>query len=42
MNSAIYGRAMGNLKNRFDVKLVSNNSKMYTKTKLYVAQNIWW
>ena len=39
MNNATYGKTMENLGNRIDVKLV-NNFKMYSKTKLYVAQDI--
>ena len=39
-NKAVYGKAIKNLKNRINVKLVSSN-KMNIKTKLRVAKNIW-
>ena len=42
MNNTIYGKAMENLRNRIEVKLVTNKKKrplrMYLKTKLYFAQ----
>ena len=44
MNNAIYGKTMKNLRNRIDVKLISNEKKLfkiYIKAKLYVALNIW-
>ena len=43
MNNGIQGKTIKNLRNRIDVKLVNNQKlfKMYLKTKLYVAQNIW-
>ena len=42
-NNGIQGKTIKNLRNRIDVKLVNNQKlfKMYLKTKLYVAQNIW-
>ena len=43
MNNGIQGKTIKNLRNRIGVKLVNNQKlfKMYLKTKLYVAQNIW-
>ena len=44
INIAAYRKTMGKLRNRIDVKLVSNDKyylKMDIKTKLYVTQNIW-
>ena len=46
MNNAVYGKTMESLRNRINVKLTNNEKdylyiKMYIKTKLYVAQNIW-
>ena len=46
MNNAACGKAMENLRNRIDVKLVSNRKKDYLfkmdiRSKLYVTQNIW-
>ena len=43
MNNAIYGKTMGNLKNRIDAELV-NNKKSYlkcTSKQSYVTQSIW-
>ena len=45
MNNAACGKAMENLRNRIDVKLVSNKKKDYLfkmdiRSKLYVTQNI--
>ena len=42
MNNAIYGKTMGNLKNRIDAELV-NNKKIYlkcTSKQSYVTQSI--
>ena len=35
MNNVVYGKTMENSRNRIDVRLVSN------ETKLYVTKNIW-
>ena len=43
MNNAVYGKTMENLRNRIDVRLVSNENdylKWTSKTKLYVTKNI--
>ena len=39
-----YGKTIENLRNSIDIRLVNNKKnrfKMYIKTKLNVAQNIW-
>ena len=44
MNDTVYGKTMGNLRHRIDVKLVSNKKRLFKidiQTKLYVKQNIW-
>ena len=44
MSNAVYGKAIENLRNRIDVKLVSYKKKLFQmdiQTKLYVTQNIW-
>ena len=43
MNNAGYNKTIQNLRNRINVKLVSNEKRLfikYVKTKLYVTQNI--
>ena len=43
MNNAGYEKTIQNLRNRINVKLVSNEKRLfikYVKTKLYVTQNI--
>ena len=44
MNDALYGKTMKNIRNRIDVKFVSNKKKLFKmdiQTKLYVTKNIW-
>ena len=44
MNNAVYHKKMENLRNRIDVRLISNKKKQFEmdiKTKLYVTKNIW-
>ena len=44
MNKGLHGKTVENLRNRIDVKFVSNkkDSLKYTsKTKLYATENIW-
>ena len=44
MNNALYGKTMKNIRNRIDVKFVSNKKKLFKmdiQTKLYVTKNIW-
>ena len=41
MNNAIYGKTMENVRNRINVRLASNEKRLfekYIKTKLYVAK----
>ena len=42
MDNAIYSKIIENIRNRIDVKLVSNKKdfKVDIKTKLYLTQNI--
>ena len=43
INNTVYGKAIENVKNRNDIKLVMNQKnlfKMVIKTKLYVKKNI--
>ena len=43
MNKTLHGKTVENLRNRIDVKFVSNKEdslKCTSKTKLYVTQNI--
>ena len=43
MNNAVYGKTKEKLRNRINVKLVSNKKdcKMCIQTMVYVTQNIW-
>ena len=42
MNNPVYGKKMENLRNRINVKLVSNKKRLFKmETKLHFTLNIW-